>query len=549
MGGEIGVESEPGKGSSFWFTVAVRRSDKPRKRHTTLQAADFRGLRTLVVDDAESAREAFGEMVRSMGAEVIAVDSGVKALRALEEAVGAGRPFNLVLLDWRMPEMDGIEVARRIRRHARLLPNPHIIMITAHGREDLFQKVKELQLDGTLLKPVSPSSLFEAIVGAMSVNVPTGEAVAAAPAEPVETRPDLSKISGARLLIAEDNPVNQQIAQEILEQAGAQVTVADNGRIAIEKLRAGQFDVILMDVQMPEMDGYQATAEIRSDSRFKTFPIIAMTAHAMSGDREKCLAAGMNDYVTKPIDPAQVIQTIGRWMNRRTTASTAANSLPAAPERKSAAAASGALPDNLEGVNVSEGLLRLGGNMKLYSRLLREFATTQVELPERIRDALAAGDLATAIRQAHSLKGAAANLALPEVAVCAGALETLLNNHHLSQFQPKLAELETALAVVLDSLAQLTSSFESVESSDRPMPAPTPEQAFNPPAAREVLTKLGQQVSGGDLDSVQTLRHLEEICGSHFRAELKTLRQHLDAFNFDEAGKVVQTLETQLRNA
>src|SRR6185503_4111670 len=262
--GEIGVQSEPGKGSTFWFTVRVRPSNKPRKRHPTLQAADFRGWRVLVVDDAEHAREAFAEMVRSMGAEAVAVDSGAKALHALEEAAASDHPFGLVLLDWRMPELDGIEVARRIRLHARLNPKPRIIMITAHGREDLFQRVKELQLDGTLLKPVSPSSLFEAIVGAMSADALTAETTTPMPrsSDPVTDGFGLPSIRGARLLLAEDNSVNQQIAQEILEQAGAKVTVADNGRIAIEKLRSGQFDLVLMDVQMPEMDGYQATAEI-----------------------------------------------------------------------------------------------------------------------------------------------------------------------------------------------------------------------------------------------------------------------------------------------
>jgi two-component system sensor histidine kinase/response regulator len=550
MGGEIGVESEPEKGSTFWFTVEVRQSEKPRKRHAALQAANFRDLRTLVVDDTENAREVFAEMVRSLGAEAVAVDSGVKALRAIEEAAAVERPFGLVLLDWRMPEMDGIEVARRIRGHARLIPKPHIIMITAHGREDFFQQVRELQLDGTLLKPVSPSSLFEAIVGAMSGDFLKGETDASIARSHDPLAAGLPSVRGARVLLAEDNPINQQIAQEILEQAGVLVTVADNGRSAIEKLHAGNFDLVLMDVQMPEMDGYQATTEMRGDPRFKDFPIIAMTAHAMSGDRDKCLAAGMSDYLTKPIDPAQLILSIARCLSQEPTTPRALEVRPGELPRNAQSAPADELPDALEGVNVGEGLRRLGGNRKLYLRLLRDFATAQAKLPEQIRDAVDARDFDAAIRHVHSLKGAAANLAIAQVATCAGALETVLNDHHLLLFQPKFAELEAALAIVLDSLDQLTSPLEKVHASDRaPGPASSliPVPAWNPAAARELLTKLREQVAVGDLDAADTLRHLDENCGTHFRAELKSLRQHLDGFNFDEASQVLDALETLLR--
>jgi signal transduction histidine kinase/CheY-like chemotaxis protein len=552
MGGEIGVESKAGKGSIFWFTLEVRPSNKPRKKYAALQAADFRGLRTLVVDDTEHAREVFAEMVRSLGAEAVAVESGVQALRALEEAAAADQPFGLVLLDWRMPGIDGIEVARRIRGHAQLIPKPHIIMITAHGREDFFQQVRDLQLDGTLLKPVSPSSLFEAIASAMSGGSHKGETATSVPRSyvPLAAGLDLPSVRGAHVLLAEDNPINQQIAQEILEQAGVLVTVADNGRIAIEKLRAGNFDLVLMDVQMPDVDGYQATSEIRGDPRFKDFPIIAMTAHAMSGDRDRCLAAGMSDYVTKPIDPSQLIRTIARCLGREPTPP---QGDPAAgPSELPGKVQSVELPDALEGVNVGEGLHRLGGNRKLYLRLLRDFATAQAKLPERIRDAVDAGVLATASSHAHSLKGAAANLAMAQVATCAGALETVLNDHDLLQFQPKLTELQAALGVVLDSLDKLPPPLETLQSSDRATPpAPVtlldPEHALNPAAAREVLARLREQVAAGDLDAADTLRLLAENCGAHFRAELRALKQHLDGFNFDEANDVLETLESLLR--
>jgi CheY-like chemotaxis protein/HPt (histidine-containing phosphotransfer) domain-containing protein len=404
-------------------------------------------------------------------------------------------------------------------------------------------------LDGTLLKPVSPSSLFEAIAGAMSGDFLKGETAPSIARSYDPVAAGLPSVRGARVLLAEDNPINQQIAQEILEQAGVLVTLADNGLIAIEKLRASCFDLVLMDVQMPEMDGYQATTEIRGDPRFKDFPIIAMTAHAMSGDRDKCLAAGMSDYVTKPIDPAQLIRSIARCLGRESTPPGASELGPREVPQQGQTAAADELPDSLEGVNVGEGLRRLGGNRKLYLRLLRDFATSQATVPEQIRDAVAARDFTSAIRHAHSLKGAAANLAIAQVATCAGALGSVLNDHESLQYQPKFAELEAALAIVLNSLDPLESPLETVRSSDRTAPpiSPAPEQTLNPAAAREFLARLREQVAAGDLDAADTLRHLGGNCGTHFRVELEALRQHLDGFNFDEAGQVLEALETRLR--
>ncbi|NDD30225.1 MAG: response regulator, partial [Proteobacteria bacterium] len=289
MSGDIAVESAPGEGSVFSFAATFERATRASKIMRT-----FEGLRMLVVDDTPSAREALSNIVRVFQATSSAAASGQEALDMLTRAADEGAPFDVVLLDWRMPELDGLETARRIRANPRL--QARIILVTGRDRDALLPRLKELSLDGTLAKPVSAPMLCDALVGALGLEIERGDDDMTTDEQGFAAR----DLEGIRVLLVEDNAINQQIAQEVLQAAGARVTVADNGRVAVDMLDHDTFDLALMDVQMPVMDGYQATVAIRSRPGFEEFPIIAMTAHAMTGDREKCLNAGMNDYLTKP---------------------------------------------------------------------------------------------------------------------------------------------------------------------------------------------------------------------------------------------------------
>jgi two-component system sensor histidine kinase/response regulator len=217
-------------------------------------------------------------------------------------------------MDWKMPGMDGIEASRRIKNHEGLSKIPAIVLVTAYGREEIMQQAEEVGLEGFLLKPVNPSMLFDTIIQAFGEAVPETSRVA----QRHEQEANRSKhIRGANVLLVEDNEINQQVAKEILEGAGLNVTLANDGQEAVNAVKENNYDVVLMDVQMPVMDGYTATREIRKDGRFKELPIIAMTAHAMAGDREKSIEAGMNDHVAKPIDTEGIVQHAGKMDRAR----------------------------------------------------------------------------------------------------------------------------------------------------------------------------------------------------------------------------------------
>ncbi len=307
MGGKIGVRSEPGHGSTFSFTVPLG-LPADQLEHVHAPAPQVAGSGILVVDDNAAAREIFDSYLRSFGFKPGSAHSAEQALTEIRRANDAGQPYGLVLMDWQMPEMDGIEAARWIRGLP-LTHQPAIVMVSAHGREELTSQVENLHLEGLLLKPVNASVLLNAVM--QNLGGETGLRTVS----PEHLHQPSRALHGARVLVAEDNLLNQQVVRELLDGAGVRVEVVGDGRSCVEQALADGCDAILMDIQMPEMDGLEATRRIREQR--PALPIIAMTASAMASDRERCIAAGMNDYLTKPIDVEQLFQVLGRWLPKR----------------------------------------------------------------------------------------------------------------------------------------------------------------------------------------------------------------------------------------
>lgn len=313
MGGEIIVKSEEGKGSTFSFSLPFRHSNVTPKRIPT-QQSDYKNLRALVVDDNQFAREIIAHILENFGMEVAQAESGESALsliRQLEDST----PFQLVIMDWKMPGMDGTETIKALQNDNSIKSTPKVIMATAYDYEkNLGESTDELQISGFLSKPIIPSLLLDSIVEAVGDNItPQTQSESEQP----QASSRYSNLKGAKILLVEDNKVNQMLAVKLLKKQGMDCTIANNGKEAIEMLENEPFDGVLMDCHMPVMDGYTATRHLREVEQFKSLPILAMTANAMKGDRDKCLAAGMNDHITKPIVPENMYAIMSRWITAK----------------------------------------------------------------------------------------------------------------------------------------------------------------------------------------------------------------------------------------
>ncbi len=506
MGGEIRARSVPGQGSAFSFRLPLEllaMTDSER-----LPERNLRGLRVLMVDDEPADLEILGDRLASFTFDVSKADDAAEALDLIWRADEEGHPFKLVLMDWRMPRMSGVEAGKRIKQGVGLRQIPAVILITAYGREEVMHQAEQAGLDGFLIKPVSPSTLFDTVIRVLKQDAgDTGRPL----------KMEAHQLSG-KVLLVEDNVVNQQVAREILEGMGLQVAIRDNGREAITALHEQECELVLMDIQMPEMDGYEATRRIRAEPAFKKLPIIAMTAHAMSGERERCLEAGMNEHVPKPIDPKFLFTILSRWLK------TTDKVLQRATENDEVA-----LPEDLPGIDLHWGLERIGGNKRLFFKVLADFAANHSDAVQIIEQQLAEGDREDAKRELHTLKGVAGNIGARILQQEAGNLERALEANELSEARLPQS-FRDAFSTLFDGLAVLQ-ELEQPTAQEAGAGEEVPDISLD-----KLLRRLDQMLIEGNPEAADLLASIERLLPeTEQREQLMRIAELLDSYDFDNA--------------
>jgi two-component system sensor histidine kinase/response regulator len=535
MGGSIRVDSTPGAGSTFTFTVKMKIGEASMLA-SAAHIEELRGLRVLIVDDNPASREILHNLFESWSVQADLVASGTEAIAFLEAAVEEGTSYDLMLIDWKMPGMDGIEAVEAMQASDKLTRLPTIMMVSAYAREEAMAGARQAGISAFLVKPIDPGLLLQQITqfigqqriepsrpGAGSIVVP-------------KVAPELR---GSRILLVEDNEINSEVAYEILRDGELVVELAANGRIACEMvLDSGRhYDAVLMDIQMPEMDGITATKRIRERISSEVLPIIAMTAHAYEQERQNCIRAGMNDHVAKPVDPAGLMRTLERWLKP----SKAAPQPEVAPLLPAAAPAD--LPESLPPFDIPVALSRVNGKTALLRKLIVNFGVKYRSVIATLKNDIEQGAVDEARRLAHTLKGVAGSLELRKVAEASRQLEDALANLELKNVDDLVERLDQALQPALAAARLLAPA--------QPVPDEAPSSIRLGDDARleasRLLGELRQQLSVRSMRARKTFEALEAVLAPSPEAKiLDAIQDPMARLDFASALAGLEAVEKQI---
>jgi CheY-like chemotaxis protein len=537
MGGELELQSELGKGSRFYFTLTLPVSEQSDaiERQRMRERAESASWRTLVIDDNPTAREVLEHLGQSMGWQVDLAEGGEQALQLLQQRAAQGIRYQAIFVDWDMPGMNGWQTCQHIHRLQELdqkdgIPPAVVVMVTAHGREMLSQShiAEKSLLDGFLVKPVTASMLFDAVIDARigidhshpsRIPVTTGK----------------RRLEGMRLLLVEDNLNNQQVASELLSDEGALVHIANHGKEAVEAVAAaasGQpaFDVVLMDLQMPVMDGYAATRIIRYDLGLKTLPIVAMTANVMASDREACLAVGMNDHVGKPFDINDLVRVLRRQAGREEVSPSMESEAQPMGDAVMQAAASA-------GIDVTAALHRLGGKQDVYRRMLQHFVTDLADMQAQLR--VSSGQ--DTRRHLHTLKGLAATMGATELSGVAAASEKVVAGAPESQqAATAIEDACRSIAAATPGLQRLLQAMQQDQLIHKAAHAETRD--MDKTALLSALQALAKLLAANDMDAMMSMADLQQQFGDALGEELAELEDAMADMEFASALQLCNTL-------
>jgi len=538
MGGSIWVESQPDKGSTFHFTV--RMGLAPEQPVRIFLPHDLRNLRTLIVDDNSTARSSFADMLGALfTARPDTTPSSAAALAKLETQGNGPVPYDIIFIDWHMPDKDGIETARLIKK---LLIQTGsrtsiVLMINSYELEKVRAQAQLAGVDAFLTKPTCPSNILDTVANLCGRNtaLDTGSHI-------IVSKEKLDLIRGTRILLVEDNLFNQQVAGELLEQAGMLVEIASNGFSALEMAEGNDYDLILMDIQMPDLDGLEVTRRIRERHDQASLPIVAMTAHAMTEDRKKSLAAGMNDHITKPIDPEELLAMLIKWGNPARGGT--APSTPA-PRKRGRDATQPAVEFLFAEIDHHDGLKRCLGNAASYLNLLKLFHREYADFGRQCEEHIVKGEYEKIRRLAHAIKGPAGSIGAGRLQAAAHDLEQADWEKKYDLYNPLVLSFQHALDAVVEDLAPVVRQGGDAggRASDAAVfPAGRAER-------EALLARLRSYLEKNDAEAAAVLPEFGAMQDEpELSGEWTKLQEHIRDFDFDEALESLTRMEELLKN-